>query len=158
MLGDAFCPPDTHLHVWRNIISSRHYLSHRNSPFCTDMWGVLRGAMEPINFVRNMEAPNCCSATGSYREIYSELHEARDHTTYDDTLPSLRGCFYWDPICSRGECVYHEQKMNSHCANYTRAISGQPYKLQPFYLSATSIEKCISAAQSEYSGIYVYPS
>ena len=94
-MEDAFCPPDTLLYVWRNIISSRHYLSHRNRPFCTDLWKVLRGAMEPANFVRNMETPNCCGATGPYREIYSELRGASDQTTYDDTLPWFKRALLW---------------------------------------------------------------
>ena len=73
ILDKIFCPPNTLLHVWRNLVASCHYLAYSNRPFCTDLWKVLRRQMTPEHFSRNMEVPNCCSATGSYRKIFTAI-------------------------------------------------------------------------------------
>ena len=73
VLNKSFCPPETLLYVWRNLISPCHYISYRNRHYCTDVWKVLKCDMDAETFVSNMPAPRCCSETGSFRKIYSEM-------------------------------------------------------------------------------------
>ena len=135
MLEDDFCPPDTHLQVWRNIIASRHYLSYRNSPYCTDMWKVLRSKMEPIHFTRNMEVHNCCIAIGSYRKIYPELQKDSATSSYSETVCASKRvpCACLGCPTVGGGCLYL-YRVISECAFFRiwiLAIFGQSYRMLP---------------------------
>ena len=89
MLDQIFCPEDTILYAWRNILSSCQYISFRNRNYCSDFWKVPRGDLAPSIFVQNLTPPACCSPSGSYVKIFNEVNNSRGTTEYASTVAAL---------------------------------------------------------------------
>ena len=89
MLDESFCPADTILYAWRNIMSSCQYISFRNKNYCSDFWKVLKGDLPPSMFVQNLTPPTCCSPSGSYVKIFNEVNNARGTEEYASTVAAL---------------------------------------------------------------------
>ena len=89
ILDATFCPPDTSLVAWRNIISSMQYISYRNRNYSSDFWRVLKGDLPPSEFVNNLPQPDCCSPSGSHVKIFKEIHKAKGTEEYAPTINEL---------------------------------------------------------------------